>query len=190
MRSNTIITFIMFEQIQQEFVSFGFQAGEAAQQSKSEGSAAGSEESKNKPPAEAKDSGGGGSSGSSEEESSDEDTKKDPADSEVPHPRLYGIEVQFVFIPPIKSGLMVTSVFLQELDMSSTFVSNAAQIARRQLEQNPRAERKRRPPPTTTTEEAKSPPEKPEGAPEEDKKQVKRGPSFITIFLYYNALLE
>ncbi|KAK5875911.1 hypothetical protein CesoFtcFv8_026940 [Champsocephalus esox] len=115
------------------------EAGEAAQQSKSEGSAAGSEESKNKPPAEAKD----GSSGSSEEESSDEDTKKGPADSE-------------------------------ELDMSSTFVSNAAQIARRQLEQNPRAERKRRPPPTTTTtttEEAKSPPEKPEGAPEEDKKQ-------------------
>ncbi|XP_033992492.1 tetratricopeptide repeat protein 31-like isoform X1 [Trematomus bernacchii] len=62
----------------------------------------------------------------------------------------------------------------EELDMSSTFVSNAAQIARRQLEQNPRAERKKRPPPTTTTtttEEAKSPPEKPEGAPEEEKKQ-------------------
>ncbi|KAI9531419.1 hypothetical protein NQZ68_040892 [Dissostichus eleginoides] len=132
----------MTHEIQQVFVSFGFQAEEAAQQSKSEGSTAGSEESKNKPPAEAKDS---GSSGSSEEESSDEDgdTKKDSADSE-------------------------------ELDMSSSFVSNAAQIARRQLEQNPRAERKKRPPPTpttTTTEEAKSPPEKPEGAPEEEKKQ-------------------
>ncbi|XP_034093074.1 LOW QUALITY PROTEIN: tetratricopeptide repeat protein 31-like [Gymnodraco acuticeps] len=101
------------------------EAGEAAQQSKSEGSAAGSEESKNKPPAEAKDS-GGGSSGSSEEESSDEDTKKDPADSE-------------------------------ELDMSSTFVSNAAQIARRQLEQNPRAERRGGPPPPPPQRKLRAP---------------------------------
>ncbi|KAK5848410.1 hypothetical protein PBY51_006027 [Eleginops maclovinus] len=55
------------------------EAGEAAQQSESEGSRASSDESKNKLPAAAKDS-----SSSSEEESSDEDsdTKKDSTDSE------------------------------------------------------------------------------------------------------------
>ncbi|KAF3837022.1 hypothetical protein F7725_004486 [Dissostichus mawsoni] len=105
-----------------------------------------------------------GSSGSSEEESSDED-----------------------------GDTKKDSADSEELDMSSSFVSNAAQIARRQLEQNPRAERKKRPPPTpttTTTEEAKSPPEKPEGAPEEEKKQFASAGDFNMAVKYFTDAIK
>lgn len=72
----------------------------------------------------------------------------------------------------------------QELDLTSSFVSKAALIVQRKLEQKPRSEKKEKKK-TPIKEENKSAPEKPV---EEDKKV--KSPSFLSLILVFTGLIH